>query len=124
MKYFDKYHDLEIDEGLWKTTLIISTDLPWDEFISILRHLYPDGLFQDYNFEDAVFILFLCPQYPGYFYKKYYSERYESELKFYSNCLSCAIRKWIEEVKHITITVSGSEMKGETIAENVYYSYW
>lgn len=112
------------DDELWKFSLMSSVSLPWDELICVFRELYPDGIFCNYSFEDAVFILFLCPEYPGFFYRVTHSEKYQADMMFYTNCLAGAIKRWMEEVTGKEIQVSGWNMKGKSIAENVYYAYW
>jgi len=111
-------------EELCKFALLHSLDMEWSEIIKTLRRLYPQGIFQDYNFEDAVFIIFLSLWSPGSLYKKYHSERYKAESKFYVDCLAGSIQKWSEEIWHIRLPNSGSEVKGNTLAEKIIYSYW
>ena len=112
------------EEFLWKFALLQSDEINWDKYISFLHELFHDGLFHNFSFEDAVFVIFLIPIFPSTFYQVICSEKYKSELKFHVDCLAGAIRKWIESVKHVSIPDPMHPVQGKNLAEKIYNSYW
>ena len=121
VRYCKQYLTNEI---LWKFTLFESIFMEWDQYISTLHHLFPDGLFHAFSFEDAIFNIFLCHSQPGFFYKVFSSEKYKSELKFHVDCLAGSIRKLIEVLKHVHVPDPRHPVNGKTLAEKIYNTYW
>jgi len=122
--FFSSQKKYLTDDIHWKFALFKSIYLEWDQYIRILHKLFPDGLFHDFSFEDAVFVLFLHHSQPGYLRRVFSSEKYKSELKFYVGCLAGAIKKWIEVVRHVHVPDPRHPVKGNTLPEKIYNTYW
>ncbi len=124
-KFTSNYNTLFSDDDLEKMALLSSVFLPWNNAINILKLLSPENnVIHKYSFEDSIFVLFMCPKYPSLFYKLLNTDKYKAEEKFYVSCLASAIKNVIEKIDCVKIPVAGREVKGRSIAENVYYGYW
>lgn len=120
----DVYHASFSDEILEKWSLLASISLPWNDTIGVLSQFSDtQGIKYDYSFEEAMFVLFLHAEHPGWLYKFRNRDKYEKELRFYINCLASAVKVWIEWQTGTKIQLAGYETMGKSIAENIYLSY-
>lgn len=103
--------------ALLKLSLLSSRILPWATTIKYFADKYPDKLFNNYTFEDSLFIVFLQPKYPMLL--KYFS-RYKNNINDYTKWLASAMKKTLEVMKGTDISYSNSKYKRSAL-ENILY---
>jgi hypothetical protein len=77
--------------------LFTAFSLDWKQCIELLKSICPEGAFtHDYNIEEALFILHMCPLTPS-FLGRMLDKSYEKNMLFYTMCLAGSIAKVLKD---------------------------
>jgi hypothetical protein len=122
---FVQFSRCDLDESaLSMATLLASTSLPWNKLICTFRSMFKDGVFHDYSLSEALFVMFLCPEPPGFLSALLFGQNYKKDVGFYIECLAGATKKVMEmKGKKIKGLREIELWKGETYVENIFRQY-
>jgi hypothetical protein len=112
------------ESALSMATLLASTSLPWNNLISTFRSMFKDGVFHDYSLSEALFVLFLRPEPPGFWSTLFRENNYKKDVDFYIDCLAGATKKVMQmKGKPIKDLREVGLLNHETYAENIFRQY-
>ena len=108
-----------IDVQIRKVSLFEYQFQYWSIFVKMIKKNYSDGLFHQFNFEEAIFLIYFYPDDSIILSKK----NYHKFMYFYVNCIAAAVKTFMEKFGYTINYTSPTQNNDSNLCELIFLDF-